>query len=107
MPTRLDKTPLPDGVRRLQSVMGSLSRLQTLRCVWTEPDVDRQGIIDATGMALPSVRLALVELEEMGYVTVDQPRGQRNGRRLRYTAAPDRMKNDVEETLRWMSAGKR
>lgn len=72
MPAHLDETPLSDGLRRPQSVMGSRSRLQMLRCVSTRRDIDRQSIIDATGMALPSVRFVLVELEEMGYVTVDQ-----------------------------------
>ncbi len=85
---------MPEAADRAFHALASRTRVEVLRALSSVPNLSRPEIVENTGLTPSSVRIALEELERLGYVEVSVPVGERHGRRVTYRAAIDRLRAD-------------
>lgn len=100
MPSRLDAPDMPRRAAAAQKAIASSSRLTAIRFLLNRPSSSRPEIVAATGMSPATARIALLELEELGYVSVDID-GPRNGRSIRYSANRAALTDDLSALFAW------
>lgn len=101
MPARRDAPQMPDRAAAAHQAIAGTTRMTTLRYLLDHPASTRPQIADATGMSTASARVALVDLEGLGYVTADVE-GPRNGRTVRYSANRSALTDDLTSFVAWM-----
>jgi DNA-binding transcriptional ArsR family regulator len=82
---RIARVVLPKDAERASVVVGSPIRLAILRYLSASGPAGSGVIADALGLRLVTVSSNLAVLEEAGAVCADVPRGERNGRRVKYS----------------------
>jgi DNA-binding transcriptional ArsR family regulator len=91
---------MPPGAASAQTALSGVSRLVTFRHLLDVGAASRAEIVRATGMSAATVRSALLELEDLGYVHVDAD-GPRNGRTVRYSPNRATFTDDLAALLAW------
>lgn len=95
MPKRRERSAdMPESADRAFHALSSRARVEVLRMLLSNPDQTRPQIVDGTGVGAPTVRLALEELERLGYLEVSAPPGERHGRRVTYSVLADKLRAD-------------
>lgn len=100
MPSRLDAPDMPSRAAAAHKAIASSSRLTTIRFLLDRPGSSRPEIVTATGMSAATARIALLDLEELGYVSVNID-GPRNGRSIRYSANRAALTDDLSALFAW------
>ncbi len=100
MPSRLRPLDMPERPAMALKALTGISRLATIRFLLDHPDSPRSEIIQATGMSAAGARIALMDLEEFGYVTASIA-GPRSGRNVRYSANRATITDDLCALLAW------
>lgn len=91
----------PDYIVRAVAVFGDERRNSIVRALAMKSPMFLGEIEKATGIAQPTLHGHLRKLEDMGYVEVDLPRGQRRGRSLRYSLARDYTAEQLRLWIDW------
>lgn len=111
MSSRLTELPdAPEPVARFQRAYTAVSRVAILRELLTHGPAQRVDLAATLGITTPSVRKALNELIQAGYVTFRLPASttatsQEQPHGTLYTAQRDRVMADLAATLAWLSEG--
>jgi hypothetical protein len=92
---------IPEDAARARRVIDGTARVLALRFVLSAPGSTRSEVAVGAGMSVPAAQVALRELEELGYITTDIA-GPRNGRRIRYTAVPGSVGQDLDALKSWL-----
>lgn len=93
MPTYV-QPPLPEGVDVAIEAFGNRVRIAILAHLVTIQEGQTSGeIADALGLTLRPVQRHLWAMEELGLVVVDQPDGDRRGKRPRYSINSGRIRD--------------
>jgi hypothetical protein len=101
MPARVDASDIPEDASRARKVVDGTARILALKYLLGAPNSTRPEIADGAGISPAAAQEELLELERLGYVTVDV-RGPRNGRLIHYTAVPEAIGQDLAALTRWL-----
>lgn len=101
MPARFEISDLPPRVAATQTALAGRSRLAVLRFLLDHGHSSRPNIVDATGITAGGVRSALLELEELGFITTDPPQPRR-GQRVRYSVDRRKLTEGLGELYSWL-----
>ena len=101
MPTRLELADLPPRAAAAREAISGHARVTVLRFLLDNPESSRPQVVQGTGVSAGGVRSALVELEELGYITGDV-QAPRRGQRIRYTANRHALTDDLTAFVAWM-----
>lgn len=110
MPSQLSDLNAPEGVLRFQRAYAALGRVAVLQHLLAEGPTKRVELAERVGLTTPSVRKALGELMDAGYVTFRVPvqtsaTAQAEPRGTYYSADRARVMADLAATLAWLSSG--
>lgn len=95
MPSRRERAAdMPTAADRAFHALSSRARVEVLRFLISNSDQARPEIAEATGLSAPTVRIALEDLERLGYLTASAAPGERHGRRVTYSASASKLAED-------------
>lgn len=92
---------MPERAAAARDAIAAPVRLSTLHFLLRAPGSTRTQIAAGTDNDVSSVRAALVELEQLGFVTADVAE-PRNGRTVRYSASRGAVTDDLVSFVAWM-----
>lgn len=103
MPSRREFSDgMPDPARAAHQAIAGPARLEAVRFLLAHPASTRSELVNGTGVSTNAGRVALEQLEDLGYVTADVPADARNGRTVRYTADRQRLTADLAALLAYV-----
>lgn len=85
MPRLISSPDLPERAAHAQRALATGSRLEVIRFLTDHPDSQVKAIIEGTGLNRETLRHALEDLQETGFVTTDNAPDERHRRHLRYS----------------------
>jgi hypothetical protein len=101
MPSRVSASSIPDGASRARKGIDGTARTLVLRFLMTTPNSTQPEVVQHTGISAAAARLALGDLEQLGYVKADVERPRR-GRHVRYAAVRGTFSADLEALTSWL-----
>lgn len=101
MPSRVSASSIPDGASRARKGIDGTARTLVLRFLMSAPNSTRPEVAEHTGISEATARLALGDLEQLGYVKADIER-PRKGRHVRYSAVRGVFSEDLEALTSWL-----
>lgn len=88
------------------SVMGNRTKSLIVRHLWQNGPSNGTSIVEATGVAGPTLSLAMQQLEEWGVVSGSIPPAQRHGRPVVYTLDRGRVRQLVKLWTDFVEGGR-
>jgi predicted ArsR family transcriptional regulator len=101
MPSRVNASAIPDDASRARKGIDGTSRTLVLRYLMGAPDSTQPEVAEHTGISPAAARLALGDLEQLGYVKANIER-PRKGRLVRYAAVRGAFSEDLEALTSWL-----
>lgn len=95
---------MPERADVAYRAIAGTSRLIALRYLLQHPESSRASIAEATGLTSVTTRAALTELEQLGYVKVDEQTSSRQGKHLRYSVDQSAFRGDFSRFVEWVLA---
>jgi predicted ArsR family transcriptional regulator len=93
---------MPERADVAYRAIAGTSRLIALRYLLRHPESSRATIAADTGLTSVTARAALTELEQLGYVKVDDESSSRQGRHLHYSVNESAFKGDFSRFVAWV-----
>jgi len=101
MPSRVSASSIPDGASRARKGIDGTARTLVLRFLMGAPNSTQPEVVEHTGISPAAARLALGDLEQLGYVKADVER-PRKGRHVKYAAVRGAFSEDLEALTSWL-----
>lgn len=101
MPARVSASSIPDSASRARKGLDGTARTLVLRYLMTTPNSTQPEVVEHTGISPAAARLALGDLEQLGYVKANVERPRR-GRHVKYAAVRGAVTSDLEALTSWL-----
>ena len=105
MPSRVSlPAQMPAGAGRFYRAISGRARLQVLRTLLSHPGCAARELVDETSLGMATVRSAIVQLEEIGYLQASAPAGSRRGKNPTYSIDVTLYDLDAAAFLKYLRA---